>query len=147
MPSPVRALTATQLQGLAKKYLHPDRIAIVVAGVVALLLARNIVGPVNDMAGAMVRLAFGNREEPVPHLGRRDEIGGMAPTLVVGALLGQGQLSKADILDLGDGLGGEEVGGGGLHVAFLHREVDIEREVAPPHIGPDLQAHQVTRRS
>ena len=33
------------------------------------------------------------------------------------------------------------------HFAFLHREVDIEREVAPVHIGPDLQAHQVTRRS
>jgi len=51
--------------------------------VVALLLARNIVAPVNDMAGAMVRLAFGNREEPVPHLGRRDEIGGMASALEV----------------------------------------------------------------
>jgi TMAO reductase system sensor TorS len=50
---------------------------------VALLLARNIVAPVNDMAGAMMRLAFGNREEPVPHLGRRDEIGGMASALEV----------------------------------------------------------------
>ncbi|MBL8687624.1 MAG: response regulator [Rhodospirillaceae bacterium] len=58
-------------------------IAVVLSVVVALLLARNIVGPVNDMAGAMVRLAFGNREEPVPHLGRRDEIGGMASALEV----------------------------------------------------------------
>ena len=58
-------------------------IAIALSIVVALLLARNIVGPVNDMAGAMVRLAFGNREEPVPHLGRRDEIGGMASALEV----------------------------------------------------------------
>jgi len=58
-------------------------IAVVLSVVVALLLARNIVAPVNDMAGAMVRLAFGNREEPVPHLGRRDEIGGMASALEV----------------------------------------------------------------
>ncbi len=64
-------------------------VAIVLCVAVALLLARNIVGPVNDMAGAMVRLAFGNREEPVPHLGRRDEIGGMASALEVfkGAML------------------------------------------------------------
>ncbi|MBM3548522.1 MAG: response regulator [Alphaproteobacteria bacterium] len=58
-------------------------VAIVLCVIVALLLARNIVAPVNDMAGAMVRLAFGNREEPVPHLGRRDEIGGMASALEV----------------------------------------------------------------
>jgi signal transduction histidine kinase/CheY-like chemotaxis protein/HPt (histidine-containing phosphotransfer) domain-containing protein len=58
-------------------------VAVVLCVIVALLLARNIVGPVNDMAGSMVRLAFGNREEPVPHLGRRDEIGGMASALEV----------------------------------------------------------------
>jgi signal transduction histidine kinase/CheY-like chemotaxis protein/HPt (histidine-containing phosphotransfer) domain-containing protein len=58
-------------------------VAVVLCVIVALLLARNIVAPVNDMAGAMVRLAFGNREEPVPHLGRRDEIGGMASALGV----------------------------------------------------------------
>ena len=58
-------------------------VAIVLCIVVALLLSRNIVGPVNAMARAMVRLAGGSRDEPVPHLGRRDEIGGMASALQV----------------------------------------------------------------
>ncbi len=58
-------------------------VAIVLCIVVALLLSRNIVGPVNAMARAMVRLAGGSLDEPVPHLGRRDEIGGMASALQV----------------------------------------------------------------
>jgi signal transduction histidine kinase/DNA-binding response OmpR family regulator len=49
---------------------------------VALLLARNIVVPVNALALAMVRLAAGGRHD-VPYLGRKDELGRMAKALEV----------------------------------------------------------------
>jgi len=60
-------------------------IAIALAACIAtaLLLARNIVRPVDAMASAMIRLAGGSRDQQVPHLGRRDEIGGMASALEV----------------------------------------------------------------
>jgi signal transduction histidine kinase/CheY-like chemotaxis protein/HPt (histidine-containing phosphotransfer) domain-containing protein len=57
-------------------------VAVGLCVVVALLLARNIVGPVNALALAMVRLAAGGRD-PVPYLGRKDELGRMAKALEV----------------------------------------------------------------
>ena len=75
---------AVELIGQAKlQTMIAIGIALVACIVTALLLARNIVGPVDAMAGAMINLAGGSREQTVPHLGRRDEIGGMASALEV----------------------------------------------------------------
>ncbi len=42
------------------------------------LFGRRVVRPLNDMAGALNRLASGDETVEVPHTGRRDEIGDMA---------------------------------------------------------------------
>ena len=58
-------------------------IGLVIAGTVALLITRSIVGPVNGMTTAMGNLAEGNLETEVPALDKNDEIGKMAQAVQV----------------------------------------------------------------
>ena len=53
------------------------------ACVAGCLAAGHVARPLNRMIGAMGRLGGGDTETPVPELGRRDEIGGMAAALEV----------------------------------------------------------------
>jgi signal transduction histidine kinase/DNA-binding response OmpR family regulator len=53
-------------------------LAVIVALVLSLLLARNIAWPVAAMAGVMTRLTGGDTDIAIPGTGRRDEIGDMA---------------------------------------------------------------------
>ena len=54
-----------------------------IAGVVAFLITRSIVGPVNEMTAAMGDLASGNLDAEVPALDKTDEIGDMAKAVQV----------------------------------------------------------------
>ncbi len=54
-----------------------------VAGIIAFLITRSIVGPVNGMTEAMGRLAEGNLDTEVPALDKTDEIGRMAQAVQV----------------------------------------------------------------
>ena len=55
----------------------------VVAGVVAFLLGRNIVGTLDGLKGKMERLAGGDLAVEIGEAGRADEIGGMAKTVQI----------------------------------------------------------------
>ena len=58
-------------------------IAVVLGLVVATVIARSIIGPVNDMTAAMSRLAHGDLSVMVPALSNKDEIGEMAQAVQV----------------------------------------------------------------
>ena len=58
-------------------------IGLVIAGIVAFLITRSIVGPVNGMTSAMGRLAEGDLEIEVPAIDKTDEIGEMAQAVQV----------------------------------------------------------------
>ena len=65
-------------------------IAVLVALLGAILLLRFVLQPLNRMTSAMTAVAAGAYAHPIPHAGRRDEIGEMAAALVTfkNALLG-----------------------------------------------------------
>jgi len=56
-------------------------VALVVLTVAALLIRRRVTAPLADLARATGALAAGRFDQPVPHAGRRDEIGEVAATL------------------------------------------------------------------
>ena len=58
-------------------------VAIVVAGIVALVVGGNLAKPIVAMTGAMSRLARGELEADIPSRDRRDEIGEMADAVQV----------------------------------------------------------------
>ncbi|MEI7609360.1 MAG: HAMP domain-containing methyl-accepting chemotaxis protein, partial [Rhodospirillaceae bacterium] len=58
-------------------------IAVVLGLVVATVIARSIIGPVNDMTAVMSRLAHGDLTVMVPALSNKDEIGEMARAVQV----------------------------------------------------------------
>jgi len=58
-------------------------VGVVLGAVIALLTARSIVNPVNDMTGAMKELADGNLEIEIPAQDKTDEIGDMAQAVQV----------------------------------------------------------------
>ena len=58
-------------------------VGLAIASVVAFLITRSIVGPVNGMTAAMGSLAEGNLETEVPALDKTDEIGQMAQAVQV----------------------------------------------------------------
>ncbi|MBR0838773.1 HAMP domain-containing protein [Bradyrhizobium liaoningense] len=58
-------------------------LAILFGGIVAVLIARSIVGPLTSMTRAMALLAGGNLEVEIPGRGKADEIGDMAKAIQV----------------------------------------------------------------
>ncbi|WP_181700704.1 methyl-accepting chemotaxis protein [Chthonobacter albigriseus] len=77
---------AVALQTNSRSTMFMLVIGVVAAGVVALAswtVVRGVVGPIEEMQGAMRALAEGDVSTTVPHLKRRDEIGGMAAAVQV----------------------------------------------------------------
>jgi methyl-accepting chemotaxis protein len=77
-------------QGSAQTYARTKRLTFMalvagggVAGIIALLLMRDIVRPLTQMRAAMARLAAGDLTTAIPGVGRYDEVGGMAQALAV----------------------------------------------------------------
>jgi len=58
-------------------------IAALVSGVVLILLGRSILAPINEMTRAMTMLAQGDKTVEIPATDRKDEVGGMAQSVVV----------------------------------------------------------------
>ncbi|MDH5558692.1 MAG: methyl-accepting chemotaxis protein, partial [Alphaproteobacteria bacterium] len=58
-------------------------ITTIIFGLFGLLLARSITRPINDITGAMMALAGGDKTVTVPSVGNRDEIGDMARAVLV----------------------------------------------------------------
>jgi signal transduction histidine kinase/uncharacterized membrane protein len=80
----------TRLATAVQRNIEVSIITVLVALLGAVLLLRFVLQPLNRMTGAMTAIASGNYAHPIPHAGRRDEIGEMADALTTfkSALLG-----------------------------------------------------------
>jgi len=58
-------------------------IAALLSGVVLVLLGRSILAPINEMTHAMTMLAQGDKTVEIPATDRKDEVGGMAQSVVI----------------------------------------------------------------
>ncbi len=79
-----------RLANAVQRNIEVTIITVLAALLGAILLLRFVLQPLNRMTGAMTAVASGDYAHPIPHAGRRDEIGEMAAALVTfkNALLG-----------------------------------------------------------
>ena len=80
----------TRLLVAAQHNIEVSIITVLVAFLGAMLLLRFVIQPLNQMTSTMTSIAGGDYARPIPHTGRRDEIGEMAEALATfkSALLG-----------------------------------------------------------
>jgi methyl-accepting chemotaxis protein len=78
-----RANAETVIAGTMSIQEIAGALAVLFGGIVAVLIARSIVGPLTSMTRAMAGLAGGNLEVEIPGRGKADEIGDMAKAIQV----------------------------------------------------------------
>ena len=75
--------TASQVHAWLRNLFAGAGLVALVVGVVATLIGRGIARPLTALSGSMAALARGRLDEPVPAVGRSDEIGAMAGAVQV----------------------------------------------------------------